>query len=63
MHRDRSNTLSGWLRVEHLAALEHLDELGDSLGAMYHYRRLRDGKVEYSRGSEDTARTAQAFAA
>ena len=29
---------------------------------MHHYWRLRDGKVEYFRGSEDTALTAQAFA-
>ena len=30
---------------------------------MHHYWRLRDGKVEYFRGSEDTALTAQAFTA
>ena len=30
---------------------------------MHHYWRLRDGKVEYFRGSEDSALTAQAFAA
>jgi ketosteroid isomerase-like protein len=30
---------------------------------MHHYWRLRDGKVEYFRGSEDTAVTAQVFAA
>jgi uncharacterized protein len=30
---------------------------------MHHYWRLRDGKVEYFRGSEDTALTARAFAA
>ena len=30
---------------------------------MHHYWRLRDGKVEYFRGSEDTELTNQAFAA
>jgi ketosteroid isomerase-like protein len=30
---------------------------------MHHYWRLRDGKVEYFRGSEDTELTSQAFAA
>ena len=30
---------------------------------MHYYWRLRDGKVEYFRGSEDTAVTAQVFAA
>ena len=30
---------------------------------MHHYWRLRDGKVDYFRGSEDTELTAQAFAA
>jgi uncharacterized protein len=30
---------------------------------MHHYWRLRDGKVEYFRGSEDTEQTARAFAA
>ena len=30
---------------------------------MHHYWRLRDGKVEYFRGSEDTELTTQAFAA
>jgi ketosteroid isomerase-like protein len=30
---------------------------------MHHYWRLRDGKVEYFRGSEDTAVTAQVVAA
>jgi ketosteroid isomerase-like protein len=30
---------------------------------MHHYWRLRDGKVDYFRGSEDTRLTAQAFAA
>jgi uncharacterized protein len=29
---------------------------------MHHYWRLRDGKVEYFRGSEDTALTAEVFA-
>ena len=29
---------------------------------MHHYWRLRDGKVTYFRGSEDTELTAQAFA-
>jgi hypothetical protein len=29
---------------------------------MYHYWRLRDGKVTYFRGSEDTELTAQVFA-
>lgn len=29
---------------------------------MHHYWRLRNGKVEYFRGSEDTELTAQAFA-
>jgi ketosteroid isomerase-like protein len=30
---------------------------------MHHYWRLRDGKVEQFRGSEDSAVTAAAFAA
>ncbi len=30
---------------------------------MHHYWRLRDGKVAYFRGSEDTELTAQAFTA
>jgi hypothetical protein len=30
---------------------------------MHHYWRLRDGKVEYFRGSEDTELTTRAFAA
>ncbi len=29
---------------------------------MHHYWRLRDGKVDYFRGSEDTELTAQALA-
>ncbi len=29
---------------------------------MHHYWRLRDGKVQYFRGSEDTELTNQAFA-
>jgi len=30
---------------------------------MHHYWRLRDGKVTYFRGSEDTELTAEVFAA
>ncbi len=28
---------------------------------LHHYFRFRDGKVEYYRGSEDTAETAETF--
>ena len=34
----------------------------DASMTMHHYWRLRDGKVEYFRGSEDTEQTARAFA-
>jgi len=34
----------------------------DTAMTMHHYWRIRDGKVEYFRGSEDTEQTARIFA-